>query len=123
MISKIMIIFFFFSIKNMFSFIAYFKLEINCINDYPKDVITSERIVEPINQNTIPEGERDRYYIYYFPLMKHNFTNPICIQMFNYYRFGFFAFNKACINEYDITILNYEDYYYCDTCNAKIKKI
>ena len=117
---KLVILFFILRIKNNLSFIAYFQLEIGCINDYPREVTTSEGIFNPINPTTQWSVDRDKIapnYIFYFPLMKHNFENPICIGMINLCCAGVFAFNKACINEYDITILNYEDYYYCQYCN------
>ena len=46
---KLVILFFILRIKNNLSFIAYFQLEIGCINDYPRKVTTSEGIVNPIN--------------------------------------------------------------------------
>ena len=42
---KYIIILFIFNIKNILSFIAYFQLEIDCGNDYPEYIITSEDIV------------------------------------------------------------------------------
>ena len=114
------IIIFIFLIKTLIAYNAYFKLEINCANDYPDYLITSEGIIPPNNPNPIGHKYRtDYYYIFEFPLFKHNFSLPICIQMVNIRGKGGFAFNKASVNEYDITTINYEDNYYCDNCNIK----
>ena len=117
------IVIFIFLIQNISSYNAYFKLEINCANDYPDYLITSEGIIPPTNPNPIGHKYRTNYYyIFEFPLLKHNFSFPLCIQMVNIRGKGGFAFNKASINEYDITIINYEDYYYCSNCNLNVEK-
>ena len=117
-IFKIIIIFFIFAITNILTFFAYFQLEMDCGNDYPEYIITSEGNIQPMNLDTTWGGNRSSNYLFYFPIMKHNFSNPICIKWFNYGSVGSFAFNKAFINEYDITIVNYEDYYFCNDCNV-----
>ena len=97
-------IIFIFLIKTILTYNAYFKLEINCANYYPDYLITSEGIIPPNNPNPIDHINRTNYYyIFEFPLLKHNFSLPICIQMVNIRGKGGFAFNKASVNEYDIT--------------------
>lgn len=35
---------------------------------------------------------------------------------------GYFVFKYATINEYDITIVDYEKYYFCNNCNINTAK-
>ena len=111
-----------FLIQNIFSFTGYFNCEISCANDYPDYLITSEGIIPPINPNPISHRYRDYYYIYNFTATKHDFSKQICLQLVNLRGVAGFSFTYASINEYDITFLNYENYYHCDNCNIEVPK-
>ena len=100
------------------SLFAYFKYEISCANDYVDYVISSEGIIPPINPNPISHKYRDYYYTYKFSYIIHDTEKPICIQLVNLRGKGGFAFTHASINEYNIKTINYEDFYYCNNCNA-----
>ena len=108
-------------INNSFSLIVYFKFQISCADDYLDSIISSEGIVEPINPAHTFHSERDYHYIYYFNDIKHNLEKEICVQLIDKCIWGFFAFVNVQINEYDITILNYENYYHCNNCNLETK--
>ena len=47
---------------------------------------------------------------------------PLFIQFVNVGNPGHFTFKYASINEYDITIIDYEKYYFCDNCNMNTPK-
>jgi len=107
---------FLFLFTKIASFIAYFGCEIFCVDDYI-DYITSS------NGNILPQIEnheffhlRDIYFVFNFTQILHNFDQPICIHLVNYMSYGQLAFKYVSINEYDITVLNYEDFYSCNEC-------
>ena len=101
-----------------FSIIAYFKIQIFNVDDYIDYITSSEGNFAPTN----PIKSYNIDHIYNFNEIKHNLKMPLCIQLVNILEPGFFAFKYASINEYDITILNYENYYYCNNCNVNTPK-
>ncbi len=98
------------------SLIIYAKYQITNVDNYLDCIISSEGIIQPLNPSKII------YSTYYFEDIKHDLTKSLCIQIINYGQPGFLSFKYASINEYDITIINYENYYYCDNCNLNTKK-
>ena len=61
-------------------------------------------------------------YTFYFNDIKHDLEKELCIQLINLLSLGSLAFKYAYINEYDITILNFENFYHCDNCNLNTEK-
>ena len=105
-----------------FSIIAYFQIQLSCADDYIDSIISSEGNIEPINPSHTYHSERNYHYIYYFNDIKHNLDKEICVQLMDRCYYGYFAFVSMHVNEYDITILNYEEYYHCDNCNINTNK-
>ena len=98
------------------SLIIYAKYQIAYVDDYIDYIISSEGIIQLLNQT------KKLHSTYYFKDVKHDLIKSLCIQIINYAYEGHFAFKYASINEYDITIINYENYYYCDNCNLNTTK-
>lgn len=111
-----------FLIKNILSTFIYFDCKINCANDYPDYIISSEGIIQPKNPYPISHRYRDYHYVYNFEKVKHNLEKPICVQLVNLRGAGGLAFDYISINEYIITDINFEDYCYCDNCNINVAK-
>ena len=101
-----------------FSIIVYFKFQIFNVDDYIDNIISSEGTFTPTN----PIKYYNLDHTFNFNEIKHNLKKPLCIQLVNIYQPGYFAFKYASINEYDITVINYENYYYCDNCNRNTPK-
>ena len=104
-------------VKNIISNYAY---QINCANDYPLYVISSEGNIPPKNPLEVCHKYRtpeEMYHIYNFEKVKQNLEEKICIYMVNCRGAGNFAFQYVSINEYIITIVDYENWYSCDDCN------
>ena len=108
---------FLFLFPNIVSFTAYFTCEIFCANDYADYITSSNGDILPNIQNNVSQRDRDIYFVYNFTQILHNFDQQICIHLVNLRGKGGLAFKKVSINEYDITILNYEDFYSCNDCN------
>ena len=108
---------FLFLFTNIISFNAYFRCEIFCANDYVDYITSSNGDIFPQTQNNISLKDRDIYYVYNFTQILHNFDQKICIHLVNLRGKGGLAFKNVSINEYDITLLNYEDFYSCIGCN------
>ena len=106
-------------VKSIISNYAYFDCQINCANDYPLYIIDSEENIKPKNPLEICHKYRTgmEYHIYNFEKVKRNLEEKICILWVNCRGAGNFAFQYVSINEYIITIVNYEDWYSCDDCN------
>ena len=102
------------------SLIVYPKYQIFHVDDRIDYIISSWGIIKEKNSLNMISAEFSD--IYYFKDFKHNLEEPLCIQLINYHTPGCLAFKNASINEYDITILNYENYYYCDNCNMNNPK-
>ena len=101
------------------SLIIYAKFQIFYCTHYIDYIISSEGIIRPINPNTLCRLNRDDNYTFYFNDIKHNLEKPLCLQFVNFHNYNYFSFKYASINEYDIKIINYEDYYYCNNCNIE----
>ena len=102
------------------SLIVYPKYQIFHVDDRIDYIISSGGIIKDKNSLNVITAEFSD--IYYFKDFKHNLEEPLCIQLINFHTPGCLAFKNASINEYDITILNYENYYYCDNCNMNNPK-
>ena len=109
-------------ICNISSITIYFKCQLFYVDDCIDYISSSEGNTYPTNPNYQFLHEHTAYYTYYFPDIKHNLTNELCIHLINYYTIGGLAFKYASINEYDITILKYEDFYHCEDCNINSEK-
>ena len=108
-------------IAKISSFIGYCKFQITCGNDYTDYIISSSGNIVPINQNKNEHGKNtDYYYVYNFNDITHNFDQEICVKFVNLAGFGGFSFKTFSINEYDITLIRYEDYFHCDDCKASV---
>ena len=107
---------FLFLLTNIASFIAYFRCEIFCADDYLDYITSSNGNILPQIENHNFYAYRDIYFVYNFTQILHNFDQPICIHLVNIVGVGKLAFKYASINEYDITVLNYEDFYSCKEC-------
>ena len=118
MASKILLVTLLLLVNNSFLLIAYFKIEIFCANDYPKYINSSEGNYTPINPNELLHDKRegDFDYIFKFNEIKHNIEKSLCIKLVGYDNWNGFSFYNSTINEYDITILNFKDFYFCDDC-------
>ena len=118
MSSKLQFIVLLFLYQYCFSLIAYFKIEIFCANDYPTSIISSEGNYPTLNpqEKFHLEREGDFDYIFIFNEIKHNIENPLCIKFSGVDNCNSFSFYNSTINEYDITILNFTDFYYCNDC-------
>ena len=96
-------------LKEIFSKYAYFDFKLTCLDDYAKYINSSEGIIYPKNPYEIPFGGRNNYYyIYNFEKVKQDLEKKICIYIVNYVNPSFFAFEYASINEYIITLVDYE---------------
>ena len=98
--------------------IFYLKCEFNCGNDYPDYITSSEGKYRPLNPNYLSNGKRGYYYIFKFDIIKHNLKKPLCIQYVNLGGSGGFAFNYLSINEYILTNIDFQKYFFCNNCNA-----
>ena len=107
-------------IKNIISNYAYFDCQINCANDYPLYIIDPEENIKPKVPLEVCHKYRtgdNFYHIYNFEKVKRNLEEKICILWVNCRGAGNFAFQYVSMNEYIITIVDYEDWYSCDDCN------
>ena len=100
--------------------IVYAKYQIFYTDDRIDYIMSSEGIIKTLNPRTT--AAKDPSYTFSFHDILHNFQKPLCLQFINYYQKGNFAFKSASINEYDITIIKYEDFYYCNNCNLNTEK-
>ena len=101
--------------KEIFSEYAYFDFKFICVDNYLNYINSSEGIIKttsPYKQCDYPIS-----YIYDFVKIKHYLDKKFCIYFFNCWGPGNFAFEYASINEYIITIVDYENWYSCDDCN------
>ena len=103
-----------------FLLIIYAKYEIFHVDDSIDYIISSEGISKTLNP--IYSSWDNPSYTFKFNDILHNLKEPLCLHFFNCCRPGHFAFKKVYINEYDITIINYEDFYYCNECNLDTEK-
>ena len=103
-------------ITKISSFIGYCKFQITCGNDYPDYIISSQGNIPPINQNKNEHSNRDYHYVFKFNDITHNFDQEICVRFVNLAGIGGFAFKTFSINEYDISLIKYENYFHCDNC-------
>ena len=103
--------------KQFSSQIIYLKCEIECGNDYPDYITSSEGKYQPLNPNYILCEKRGFNYIFKFDIIKHNLNEPLCIEYVNLSSGGGFAFNYLSINEYNITNTDYKKYFFCNNCN------
>jgi len=124
MSSKLQYIVLLFLYHNSYSLIAYLNIEIFCANDYPTSIISSEGNYPPKNPCTLLFTQRDGGldYVFEFDEIKHNIEKSLCIKLAGLDEINWFSFYKATINEYDITILNFENFYYCNDCIIEGKK-
>ena len=104
-----------------FCLTVYIKYELFYADEYVESIISSEKVFSPINPR-IGLFNNEEQYTYQFDVIKQNLDNPLCIQLVNLKGSGYLAFKSAYINEYDIKILNYENYYYCNNCNINTKQ-
>ena len=112
-----------FLINKIFLKYAYFDFKLTCVDDFPKYIISSEKIVYPENSNEICYGERaDKNHIYNFEKVKQDLEQKICICIYNCQGPAYFSFEYASINEYIITNLDYENWYSCEDCNYDTNK-
>ena len=100
--------------------IVYAKYQIFYTDDRIDYIMSSEGIIKTLNPRYT--GYDAPSYTFLFHDILHNFQKPLCLQFINHCRKGSFAFKSASINEYDITIIKYEDFYYCNNCNLNTKK-
>ena len=61
------------------------------------------------------------FTVYHFSEFKHNFKEYICINFVNVHTPGGFSFYDANINEYNIILLNYTNFFICNGCNMNTK--
>ena len=107
-------------ITKISSFIGYCKFQITCGNDYPDYIISSQGNIPPINQNKNEHSNRDYHYVFKFNDITHNFDQEICVRFVNLAGIGGFAFKTFSINEYDISLIKYENYFHCDNCKENV---
>ena len=100
----------------------YFKITFTCGNDYPDYIISSEGKFEPNNPYKIWNPDIRENYIFDFNIIKHNIDKELCIKWVNLRSWGEFVFNSFLVNEYDITDVRYEDFFFCEKCNANTGK-
>ena len=110
-------------IVKTFSLFAYFKFDIFYVDDYIDCIVSSEGIIYPINPHKSGKSEREESYTFQFNYIKHNLKNPLCIRLVILITYGYFYFKNAFVNEYDITVINYKNYYYCNDCYMNKAKI
>ena len=108
----------------LFSMIIYFQCQIFGVDDYIDYIISSEGIFYPKNPSKMYLSQRKEglSYTFYFEDIKHKLEKPLCMEFINLYEVGYFSFKFASINEYDITLINYENYYFCNNCNMNTQK-
>ena len=105
-----------------FSLIVYFKYQLFYVDDYVDYISSSEGNFTPTNPKHNKYTDRELSYAFNFNDIKHNFDKPLCIYLVNLLQVGCFAFKYATINEYDIRVIDYEKYYYCNNCNINTQK-
>ena len=65
-------------VNKIFLKYAYFDFKLSCVDDFPKYIISSERIFYPENQNEVCYGIRkDKNHIYKFEKIKQNLEQKI----------------------------------------------
>ena len=109
----------FFMISYIYAFYAYVNIKLFCVDNSVTYINYSGGTIEPINPKD-PYSTLsyvDNNYIFYFPELMHNFKDYICINIVNLCWPGGFSFYGANINEYNITILNYTNFFICKGCN------
>ena len=115
------IVYFYFIISYIYTFYAYANFHIFCVDDYVTNINYSGGIIDPLNPDHSIKSIENNDYIYHFSEFKHNFKEYICINFVNVLTPGCFSFYDANINEYDITLLNYTNFYICNGCNMNTK--
>ena len=111
-------------VKGIFSIYAYFDIQIFHANDSPKYIISSEGIFYPKYPNEICfKDGRNLHHIYNFDKIKQDLEKKICIYMLTCQIPGYFNFIYASINEYIITLVDYENWYCFNDCNSDENKI
>ena len=95
--------------------IVYFEFQFNCLsNTINKIQYSGGGEISPLN----PAQNPDLGYTLYFSHIKHNLNESLCIYVEkNNLNKGSFAFKKAFLNEYDISELNFSNFWECRNCN------
>ena len=123
--SKIKIIFLALSliVKYVLSLTMYFKIKINCGNDYPVYINSTEGLIKPNNPSYLHCVDRGYdNYIFDFNVIKHNIETPLCIEWVNLGSNGDLAFDTFLVNEYDFSNVKYENFFSCKNCDYNTPK-
>ena len=95
---------------------VYFTFEFFCVDNNLDRIKYTGGEIEPNNPRD-PFKLHDNNYVYYFPQLKHNLNESLCIYIFNYGGPAHFSFKKALLNEYDISEIEYRNFWECSNCN------
>ena len=123
--SKIKIIFLALSliVKYVLSLTMYFKIKINCGNDYPDYINSTEGLIKPNNPSYLWNGDRGYdNYTFDFNVIKHNIETPLCIEWVNLYAIGVLSFDTFLVNEYDFSNVEFENFFSCENCDFNTPK-
>ena len=95
------------------SLTVYFEYHITNVDDKIIDIESSEGKFYPITEGHHAPGDN---FIFIIPKIKHNLLKPLCIHNKELTPPNYFSFLKVTLNEYDITFLPVEKFYFCNDC-------
>ena len=104
--------------KQTYTIYAYFDFKLACVDNYVRYINSSEGIIYEKYENIYLL----KNHIYIFEKVKQDLEKRICIYIDNWWGPCNFAFEEASINEYSITIVDYENWYSCDNCDFDSNK-
>ena len=94
--------------------IVYFEFQFNCLSNTINKIKYSEGEISPLNPAQNPNLD----YTLYFSHIKHKLNESLCINVEkNNLNKGSFAFKKAFLNEYDISELDFANFWECPNCS------
>ena len=103
-------IFILFKVNIILSLTVYLEYEITNVDNDILSIESSEDIFYPVSAGPHQVGDDFTFII---PRIKHNLLKPLCILSWDWGEDHYYSFKKVTLNEYDITFLPVEKYYFC----------
>ena len=108
-----LIIIILFKVNIILSLTVYLEYQITHVDDEILSIESSEDIFYSVSTGPHEAGDDFTYII---PRIKHNLLKPLCILSWDWGIYHYYSFKKVTLNEYDITFLPVEKYYFCTKC-------
>ena len=103
-------------LKQTCTIYGYFDFKLVWVDNYVRYINSSEGIIYEKYKSNL------NFPTFIFENVKQDLEKKICIYFYNGWGPSSFAFEDASINEYSITIVDYENWYSCDNCDFASNK-